>query len=101
MVDERFLVELFLVVGLAVGVSWAVSFAFASVVRRRVTTLEFAVADLEDRLLKEVKARAGNAGVRARKEQQELEELMLQKASTPKADQPWWYQHVHPDLTKG
>lgn len=86
------------VLSLAGLTAWGVAFAYSALVRRRVTTLEFAVADLEERLLKEIKTRAGNLGVKARKANEELEELMLKKAAEPAQQQPWWMSHVHPDL---
>lgn len=66
--------------------------------RRSVTSLEYAVADLETRVVREVKLRASAAGVKAKKQDEELLEQIAQKP--PAANQPWWMQYVSPDLLK-
>jgi hypothetical protein len=66
--------------------------------RRAVRSLEYDVADLETRVVREVKLRAGTAGVKAKKAD---EELMEQLASQPqKPPGPWWMELVHPDLRR-
>lgn len=64
--------------------------------RRLVTSLEYAVADLESRVLREVKLRASAAGVKAKKQDEELLEQLAQQPQ--KSSDPWWMKMVHPDL---
>jgi hypothetical protein len=66
---------------------------------RLVTSLEYAVADLESRVIREVKMRAGQLGVKTRKEDDELLER-LKTVQPPNNTEPWWMTHVHPDLKK-
>lgn len=79
-----------------VGMAWAV--VGSVVLKRRVLSLEFDVADLQDRLLREVKSRAGKAGARAKTDDEEFAAKLVQQQ--PKPNQPWWLQHVQPDLLK-
>ena len=62
----------------------------------RCRSLEFDVASLEERLLREIKSRASALGVKAKKDDSDLIEL-LQK-TPPKKPEPWYTQFVHPDL---
>lgn len=66
--------------------------------RARVRSLEFDVASLEDRLLREIKTRASHAGVKSKKENDELAELIVKEAQQPAKPKNWWDQYVHPDL---
>lgn len=100
LLDGWFILGLLAVCGLAGAVAGLVSFVGAAVVRRRVTSLEFTVADLEERLLREIKTRAAHLGVKARKADDELVEQLVLKNNPTKSDQPWWMEHVHPDLKK-
>lgn len=74
--------------------------AAAAVVQARlraiVLSLRFDLATLEERLYREIKTRASALGVKARKQDEELFETL--KAEPAKPPQPWWMQHVHPDL---
>lgn len=63
---------------------------------RKTRVLEFAIADLEERLLSEIKKRAGSLGVKARKDEEELIEKL--KQTPPQPSGPWWMDLVHPDL---
>lgn len=98
LLDFWFLLGFLGVFASSVGGSCLVAFVYLAVVRRRVTMLEFAVADLEERLLKEIKTRAANLGVKARKADDELLESLAKTSTQPKANEPWWLTHVHPDL---
>lgn len=100
LLDGWFILGLLAVLGGAGAVAGLVSFVGSALVRRRVTSLEFTVADLEERLLREIKTRAAHLGVKARKADEELAEQLLLKTTAPKADQPWWMEHVHSDLKK-
>lgn len=64
--------------------------------RRIVRSLEYDVADLETRVVREVKLRAGKEGVKAQKAEQELFEQIQQQQ--PKSQDPWWMQYVSKDL---
>jgi len=58
---------------------------------RRAYSLECAVADLEDKLLIEVKRRAGSESAKSKKRDQELIDFAQSAAQTPPAPpQPWW-----------
>lgn len=88
------------VVSLSVGIGGATwGLALAATLRRRVLSLEFDVADLQERLLREIKSRAGKLGVKAKQEDEEFASLLLDKnKQQPTKPEPWWMQHVHQDL---
>lgn len=66
---------------------------------RRAYSLECAVADLEDKLLIEIKRRAGTESGKSRKRDQELFDGLTNAA--PPARQPmWWEQFVDPSLKR-
>lgn len=90
------LVGYLLVSLLAGGVGVAVCSAPLLGLRRRVLSLEFEIADLQDRLLREVKTRASKAGVEAKKAEEDLFSKALKAPEKPNG--PWWMAHVHPDI---
>lgn len=98
LLDGWFILGLLAVLGVSGVAAGAVSFVGSALVRRRVTSLEFTVADLEERLLREIKTRAAHLGVKARKADDELVEQLVLKNTPAKTPQPWWLEHVHPDL---
>lgn len=82
-----------------VGVAWSVVGSLG--LKRRVLSLEFDVADLQERLLREVKSRAGRASVKAKQDDDEFNkqlEMTAKAAPTQAQNQPWWMTHVHQDL---
>lgn len=80
-----------------VGVAWAVVGQWG--LKRRVLSLEFDMADMQERLLREIKSRAGREGVKAKKDEEEFAARLLQNSNIPKAKNgPWWMEHVHQDL---
>lgn len=100
LLDGWFILGFLAVLGVSGVAAGLVSFVGSALVRRRITTLEFTVADLEERLLREIKTRAAHLGVKARKADDELVESLVKNASQPQPAQPWWLEHVHPDLKK-
>lgn len=65
---------------------------------RRAYSLECAVADLEEKLLVEVKRRAGTESARSKKADKELFDVLTAQPE-PKKDEPWWTKYVtHPEL---
>lgn len=80
-----------------VGMAWAAVGSMG--LKRRVLSLEFDVADMQERLLREIKSRAGREGVKAKKDDEDFAARLLENSKQPKAKQePWWMSHVHPDL---
>lgn len=80
-----------------VGMAWAAVGSMG--LKRRVLSLEFDVADMQERLLREIKSRAGREGVKAKKDDEEFAAALLAKNNKPQAkNQPWWMEHVHEDL---
>lgn len=82
-----------------IGSGWLAGHLGTLRLRALVTSLQFDVATLEERLLREIKTRAGHLGVKARKADDELID-QLKLTPPPAKPQPWWMEHVHPDLTK-
>ena len=72
---------------------------FCMALKRRTVSLEFEVAELQDRLLREIKTRASHAAVKAKKDDDEF--LAKVTAAAPAPPEPWWMKHVQPDLLKG
>lgn len=89
-----------LTVGIGFSSGWLAGHLGTLRLRALVTSLQFDVATLEERLLREIKTRAGNLGVKARKTDEELLEQLKLTPAAQKPDEPWWMKHVHPDLTK-
>lgn len=80
-----------------VGVAWAVAGSVG--LKRRVLSLEYDVADLQERLLREIKSRAGKAGVKAKQDDELFAEAVTQSKSPPQTQSgPWWMPFVHQDL---
>lgn len=68
------------------------------VLEQRIYSLECDVADLQTKLLVEIKKRAGLEGVKARKVdalESQVEEALTRQPEQPK---PWWEQFVHPSI---
>lgn len=65
--------------------------AFRWDLARRTYSLECAVADLEDKILSEIKKRASHASQESRKSKDDLAELLKAAAERqPAQQQPWW-----------
>jgi len=63
--------------------------------RRRLYSLEFDIATLENKLLSEVKRRAGTESGKARKADQDLLEAAIAHKGAPQAaPQPWWLKYA-------
>lgn len=65
--------------------------------KRRTLGLEYAVADLENQVLREIKKRAGEE---SRKSKKTEDDLLSRIAEQPKPDNvPWWQKYVtNPEL---
>lgn len=87
---------LFTVCCLAAVLGSLVSFA---VLARKTLALEFDLADLQGRLLREVKTRAAQESVKSRKADEDLLAQALAAKQKPVQQGPWWMEHVHPDLS--
>jgi hypothetical protein len=70
----------------------------SSLLKHRLYSLECDVADVQERLLTEVKRRGGAESAKSRKIDQEL--LQAAQTTTTAPPQPWWSPFVHPDLKK-
>jgi hypothetical protein len=98
MLDSWSVVALIIFLVTAGAVSVFVSVILNWSLSRRTLALEYDVAELNGRLLKEVKTRAGNAGVRSRAESAELLEKLSAQPVKPPA--PWYDELIHPDLKR-
>jgi hypothetical protein len=82
----------FLVFGLTSGCAgYAAGYVANWALRRRLYSLELDLASLENKLLIEVKRRAGEASGKSRKADQDLLEAALTRTPVrPEPPQPWW-----------
>lgn len=87
---------LFLYLGLVGCVSFFAARGGQVGLKQRVLSLEYDVAELNNRLIREVKSRASSLGVKAKQDTADLLDQI--KNEKPKESQPWWMDLVHPDL---
>jgi|RhiMethySRZTD1v2_1073278.scaffolds.fasta_scaffold158341_3 hypothetical protein len=94
------ILALFVLGSLGVIAGYASGYVANWGLRRRLYSLELDIATLENKLLSEVKRRAGTESVKARKADQDLLEAALTaKTVRPEAPQPWWMKFAqNPDL---
>lgn len=87
---------LLLLFGLAGGVGYLAATVAIWGLHRRAYNLECAVTDLEDKILVEIKKRAGQESGKSRKADSEL----FKELSKPKEpDKPWWMKYAtNPEL---
>jgi hypothetical protein len=83
-------IPLLFAIGATAGVGGAIAASWA--LRRKLYSLDYEVATLQDQLLREIKRRAGSETGKTKKTDQELLERMQ---NTEPARQPmWWEQYV-------
>ena len=97
MLTESWWIGGFILAGLFGGIGgYVASFVYCLALRRRTVSLEFELADLQDRLYREIKTRAAHAAVKSKKDDDEF--LSKVTATAPAKPEPWWMNLVHSDL---
>lgn len=90
---------IFLLTSCAGVAGWLAATAAIWGLKRSHYRLECDVTDLQNSLLVEIKRRAGAAGQKAKKDDEELAAKILEAANGAKpTPQNWWDQYVHKDL---
>lgn len=95
-------VQAFVVVAVLLALAGAAGYLGAHarlrVLNRRTYSLECDVADLGDKILTEIKRRAG--GLKRKPEEALLAEIPGATGSKPREERPWYWDHVSPELKK-